>query len=325
MKHVIHACNVRHQCRFAFAPSLDQGSQAQKPVELGILRNSLPTESRRRAPRQRQPGANARRSPVFGALGRKTIALRPPSPGLPGRLVRCACCLCLCSFDLNEPFAQPLNRLLPAGHASERVRRAVSARTDIAAADSVTPVSRPTGARAQGGILLFAVESYPPVMTKVRRPSRYGLAIASTRASTRMILSTVSTSGVAFPFSRRLSVSGRTPARRGRSAYVKPADFLRRMILRVRQSAKAEIAFSEPRCPRTSPRRGKPDFAEIQVPRRRSSNSRSRAACSSLKPPSSSSGTIRAYALPAVILSASPACGSVPRCGRRDPERRVRT
>ena len=60
--------------------------------------------------------------------------------------------------------------------------------------------------------------------------------------------------------------------------------------LAARQSAKAGIAFSEPRCPRTSPRRGKPDSAEIQVPRRRSSNSRSRAACSSLRPPSSSSG-----------------------------------
>ena len=127
-------------------------------------------------------------------------------------------------------------------------------------------------------------------MSKVRRPSRYGLAFASTRSSTRMILSTVSTSGVDFPFSRRLSVSGRIPARRAKSVCVKPADFLRRIILRARQSAKAGIAFSEPRCPRTSPRRGKPDSAEIQVPRRRSSNSRSRAACSSLRPPSSSSG-----------------------------------
>ena len=97
-----------------------------------------------------------------------------------------------------------------------------------------------------------------------------------------------------------------------------PADNLAR-----RQSAKAGIAFSEPRCPRTSPRRGKPDSAEIQVPRRRSSNSRSRAACSSLRPPSSSSGDNPRHALPAVIralrtlLPAASRADALPAASRR--------
>ena len=68
----------------------------------------------------------------------------------------------------------------------------------------------------------------PIAMSQVRPPSRYGMAFASTRSSTRMILSTVSTSGVDFAFSRRLSVSGRIPARRAKSVCLKPADFLRR-------------------------------------------------------------------------------------------------
>ena len=87
----------------------------------------------------------------------------------------------------------------------ESVRTTAAERSGIAAMFAANPfrdgtrvdLTNPAGRRVG---FTFAPE-----------PSRYGLALASTRSSTRMILSTVFTSGVDLPFSRRLSVSVRIP------------------------------------------------------------------------------------------------------------------